>query len=339
MKSKICFFHSGHTQRRLKDALAVLRSDGFTSRDQHDFIINYLCKCNKDESFSMLKSNSASDSGKYLEYLINLKSDENDKTKILFKIKQLLIEIYEEVKLIESKQKDFLDLIKFLQLCACHNDLNDVVCNFFSNISFNSSDSTYTFKFPFPLSWLDYHKYFWPLYFVLRIQSNFKCRIRVMNGPESTVASITSYKIINFDKVKDALLEHVKNSGLANPSVLVRVDSHLNINDLLRMYLSKKIHNDKNCVTRVVDRGTIRVWGSSPSEVESFANGFQNFVEYLEERKEASDYDFDADYHCSIIDDLIDQNMINYSKRYIQKLNNKKKFVNNLLKLKLYYRV
>ena len=328
MKSKICFFHTGFTQRRLKDALAHLRSEGFTTRDQHDFIINYICKCNKEDSNSShcCQSNN-DDNGKYLDYLINLNNDnqQNDKTKILLKIRNLLLEIYEVVEDVETKRRDFLVLVKYLQISTLFNDFSTILNNFMDvEINFDSQNG-YSRVFDLPMSSQDYHAFSGVLANIRYIESTFKCHIRAKNDQTHTQVTISSNRLVDFKKIKDSILEKLEQSHLMQSSIVFKVKPRA------RLCFSKpSFHalflNQYDCKIQLIHTNMLKLWGKS-KDLEGMKSIILSLIDEFEDEHEV--------HEC--LDDLIDQRAATYSKRYIEKLNNKNKFIQHLFKLKLNY--
>lgn len=330
MKSKICFFHSGPTQRRLKDALAHLRSEGFTTRDQHDFIINYICKCNKQDS----NLNSQSNDENFLDYLINLNNeDQNDKAKILFKIKNLLLEIYEVVKDVETKRIDFLVLVKYLQISTLYSDFSTILKNFIGcQVNFNLKIS-YSITFNLPISSRDYHTFFWSMAGIRFFESIFKCRIRAENNnTDCSIVTISSKKLIDFKAIKESIFERLEKSQLIQPSTVFPVKGRAHY--YFRKPDFQELLKEYDCEIRFINSTNIvKLWGPSTDKVMWMKSWILNLIN--------SSYEDDNESNCEnseeYLDDLIDQKSVTYSKRFISKINNKKNLIQSLSKLKFYY--
>ena len=356
MKSKICFFHSGLTQRRLKDVLAVLRSEGFTTRNQHDFIIFHICKCNKGEENETIILND-----NYLDWLSNLcKQDENPKLSILTKVKQPLLILYEEIKEIESKRNDFLNLLRFLQICATDSSFNDVMKQFlnfnFDTISFNSINSSYTVTFTLPIFSDSVNKLVgWRAANLKAIEKAFKCNLRIHKNTENKHVQVElwSRNCKNFHLVKDSLNRQLKEPFLGE--CLFEFQISATFDEFYARYKLKKLNKLYNChikLTRVQATDsiandalskilyTVRVYGLNRSEidVEDLKTILIEQIEDIEAKhiENVNSFRFkeEEEYNILDVEDLpyVSQ-PIRYSKRFISKVGKKKVWLNNMLRL------
>jgi hypothetical protein len=207
-------FRSSKTSR-LQDVLATLRNDGFTTRDLHEFIIKNLCKCECE-----FPTTNQIIEKKYLEWIINLSDKIKPKIKILKKIKQDLLDIYEKIKENESKHIDFMIFLKFLRICAIETDTSSALNTFLNtniqNLGFNIHDA-YTMILTLPIPEDSIGRVVGRRGANLRkIESEYRCQIKIIKHDDINRfidAKVWADSFEHFDKIKTRLFLKLLNLG------------------------------------------------------------------------------------------------------------------------------
>lgn len=147
---KYCLLHSAPAKNYLKNILASLRRDQFTTRNLHDFIIYYLCKCGAKSEIVLDNKICLDEIDNQLLPWIDDLNEESIFTrkanlKPLLKVKQELKSVYEIIKDNTSKRYDCLQLFKFFKICSIYLKIDKIMVKFLNlkidGLDFNSNDN------------------------------------------------------------------------------------------------------------------------------------------------------------------------------------------------------
>jgi predicted RNA-binding protein YlqC (UPF0109 family) len=253
--------------------------------------------------------NSQSNNENFLDYLTNLNNEnQNDKVKILFKIKNLLLEIYQVVKNVETKRLDFLVLVKYLKISTICSDFSTILNNFMGvkieNLSYNTNDN-FTMLFKLPIVSSDVGTLVGRKGVHLKqLENEYKCHLKALKSEDENAnieIKVWADNYINFKSVEKSLHKKLHELALTNPTLEFNIGNYYSNDKSMGNLIGRngsritlmesfytcriKIIKDKN------GNAVCKIWAETKTEAFKIKSTLLNKIQLIEEEnKEHYDY-------------------------------------------------